>query len=187
MTPTSNPEIADLHRDADAPLTGLLESLPAGAWDAPTPCAGWTAHDVVDHMVNAQRSFLSGHGHDLGPAPDLSVDPAAGWKEHTGRVAALLADPAVTAQAFEGHFGPTTVGEAFGQFYVFDMVAHRWDLARAAGCDERFTPAELDTMETAIAGWGDALYMEGICEAGVEAPAGADRQTRLLATLGRTA
>ncbi len=41
--------------------------------------------------------------------------------------------------------------------------------------------------ESAAAGWGDALYMEGIGGPGVDAPPGADRQTRLLAALGRTA
>lgn len=187
MTSTSPPEIVDLYRDADASLTELLATLPSEAWDAASPCAGWTARDVVAHLVDAQRDFLAGHGHDLGLRPDLGDDPEAAWRAHSARVLALLADPEVAGRAFDGHFGPTTVGQALAQFYVFDMVAHRWDLARAAGRDERFTAPELDTMETAVAGFGDALYMEGICEAGVEAPAGADRQARLLATLGRTA
>ncbi len=65
------------------------------------------------------------------------------------------------------------------------MVAHRWDIASAAGRDERFTDAELDQLETGIAGFGPAVHMEGVCKPGVEAPEGADRQSRVLATLGR--
>ncbi len=185
-TPTSSPAIVDRHRAADVALSDLLTSLPAEAWDAPSPCPGWTARDVVGHLVDAQRTFLTGRGLDVGPAPDLA-DPPAAWRVHADRVTALLADPAVAGQPFEGHFGPTTVGEAFGRFYVFDEVAHRWDVAQAAGREERFTDAELDALEAGIAGFGDALHREGVCAGGVEAPPGADRQAHVLAALGRRA
>lgn len=187
MTTTSTPAIVDQFHRADAPLSALLDSLSAEDWAAASPCEGWTARDVVSHLVDTQRSFLADRGHDLGPAPDLAADPATRWRAHAQQVAALVADPAVAELHYDGHFGPTTVGETLGAFYVFDMIAHRWDVARAAGRDDRFTDAELDAMETGIAGFGDALYMDGICAPGVEAPAGADRQTRLLATLGRRA
>lgn len=88
---------------------------------------------------------------------------------------------------FDGHFGPTTIGETLERFYVFDMVVHRWDVARAVGVDDAFTEAELDQLEAGIASFGDALHMEGICQPGVEAAPGADRQTQVLATLGRRA
>lgn len=184
---TATPEIADTYARADRPLSALLESLSADDWDAPSPCEGWVARDVVAHLVDAQRSFLADRGLDLGPGPDLGADPAAGWRTHADQVAALVADPAVAEVPFEGHFGPTTVGETLAAFYVFDMVAHRWDIAHAANRNERFSDAELDVMEAAIPGWGPALYMDGVCRSGVEAPTDADRQTRLLATLGRRA
>lgn len=185
-TPTTT-AVVDRYRAADASLSALAESLSAADWDRPSPCEGWTARDVLAHLVDAQRSFLSDRGHDLGPAPDLAADPAGGWRAHARQVTDLLGDPSVAAQAYDGHFGPTTVGDTVVAFYVFDMVAHRWDLARAAGRDERFTDEELATMETAIPGWGQALYMDGVCAAGVEAPPGADRQARVLAPLGRRA
>jgi uncharacterized protein (TIGR03086 family) len=185
-TPTSTPTVVDRYRAADAALSSLLTSLPPEAWDAPSPCAGWTARDVVGHLVDAQRTFLAGHGHDLGPAPDLA-DPAAAWRAHADRVIELVGDPTVADQPFDGHFGPTTVGDTLVRFYVFDVVAHRWDVAQAAPRDERFTDEELDALEAGIAGFGGALYAEGICEGGVEAPQGADRQARVLAALGRHA
>lgn len=187
MSPSPNRPIQDLYLEADSALSPLLDSLSAEQWDAPSPCDGWRARDVVGHLIEAQRSFLSERGFDLGPAPGPDADPVAAWRAHRDQVVDLLTSESVAATGFEGHFGSTTVGEALGRFYVFDMVAHRWDLARAAGCDETFTAAELDALEAGIAGFGPALYMEGICRSGVEAPAGADRQTRVLAALGRTA
>ncbi|NEK84426.1 TIGR03086 family protein [Blastococcus saxobsidens] len=171
----------------DRPLTALLDTVPPAGWAAPSPCEGWTAADVVGHLLQTQRDFLTTHGVDLGTAPDVAADPAAAWRAHAQRVAAALADDAVPAREFDGFFGPTTVGAAFEQFYVWDMVVHRWDVARAVGADPGLTDAELDRIEAGADSFGPALHMDGICRPAVEVPADADRQTRALARLGRAA
>lgn len=178
------------YRTADAALTAVLDDVAAERWDAPSPCEGWSARDLVRHLVETQRDFLGGHGVDLGAAPDLAADPASGWREHAARVAAALADPDVPAVAFDGFFGPTTLGATLERFYVWDLVVHRWDVARATGAGASgagFSEAELDQLERGADSFGGALHMEGICRAGVEAPPGASREVRLLARLGRTA
>jgi len=172
---------------AARPLTDVLDSVPAGEWDRRSPCEDWTARDVVAHLVETQRALLAEHGVGLGPAPDVPADPAAAWRAHAGAMVAVLADDAVPAIAYDGFFGPTTLGETLVQFYVWDMVVHRWDVATAVGLGTSFTDAELDRMEGGADVFGDALYLEGICKPGVQAPAGADRATRLLARLGRAA
>lgn len=171
---------------ADRSLTAVLDAVPAGAWTAPSPCEGWSAADVVGHLVETQRDFLARHGVDLGPAPSVSDDPAGAWRDHSKRVQEALADDLVT-MPFDGHFGPTTVGATLEQFYVWDMVVHRWDVARTAGLDAGLTDAELDRMESGADSFGPALYMEGVCAPAVEPPADADRATRVLARLGRRA
>lgn len=88
---------------------------------------------------------------------------------------------------FDGFFGPTTVGEAFVTFYAWDMVVHRWDLARATGLDAALTDAELDLVERGADGFGPALHMDGICAAALEVADDAARQTRVLGRLGRRA
>ena len=165
-------------------MAAVIDSLPPQQWDADSPCEGWTARDVLAHLIDAQRDFLAGHGLNLPARPDLS-DPAAAWAAHSDAVRALLADPEVPARAFDGAFGPTTIGAALLEFYGFDLVVHRWDLAAVTATQYRFSDDELDWMERSIAGWGPALYSEGICRAGVQVPPGADRQTRVLAALGR--
>ena len=177
--------VAAAYSAALEPLLAVVEGVPAGRWDAATPCEGWSARDVVAHVVDTQREFLTGRGVDLGPAPDLA-DPAGALREHTGRVLTAIGDPAVADAPYDGFFGPTTVGETLEQFYVWDLVVHRWDLATATGQDAALSDAELDRVESGAGTWGDALYMEGICKK-VDAPAGADRQTRILAMLGRRA
>jgi uncharacterized protein (TIGR03086 family) len=147
---------------------------------ASTPCEGWTVSDVVDHVVDSQRDFLARHT-DLGPRPD--GDLAARWAAHVAAVEALPED--LWPREFDGYFGRTTVGATLVRFYGFDMVVHRWDVARALGRDERFTDAELDLLETSIAGFGDAMYTEGVCKPAVSLPDGASRQDRVLALTGR--
>jgi uncharacterized protein (TIGR03086 family) len=182
-TPTDS--TATRYASAEQPLRALLDAVPADRWSSASPCEGWTARDVVRHLLETQRDFLTGHGADLGPAPDVDGDPAAAWREHAARVAAALTDESLPATAFEGHFGPTTVGETLVRFYGWDMVVHRWDLARATGVPTRLTETELDRIEEGARGFGPALYMEGVCRDGVRPRVGADRETRVLAVLGR--
>ncbi|CAA9226670.1 MAG: hypothetical protein AVDCRST_MAG57-870 [uncultured Blastococcus sp.] len=180
MNPT-----ATRYAAADGPLTALLDAVPPSAWTNPSPCEGWSAADVVGHLIATQRDFLATHGVDVGPEPDVQADPAAAWRAHAGRVAEVVSDDAVAARPFDGFFGPTTVGAALEQFYVWDMVVHRWDVARAVGAESAFTDEELDRLEADADSFGPALYMDGICAPAVEVPADADREVRALARLGR--
>ncbi len=167
------------------PFGSLVVGLQDEAWDHPSPCDGWTARDVLDHVVTTQREFLAGHGVDLGPVPALAVDPAAGWAAHDGAVRRVVADSTVMDLGYDGFFGPTTVGATLLDFYGWDLLVHRWDIARAAGRDERFTEAELDVVDALAQGFGPGLYQEGVCRPALDAPADADRQTQVLARLGR--
>ena len=172
---------------ADRALTTLLDAAPDTDWTSPSPCQGWTAADVVGHLIKTQRDFLSTHGVDVGEAPDVAADPAAAWREHAARARAALSDDAVATRGFDGFFGPTTVGAALEQFYVWDMLVHRWDVARAFGADASLTDDELDRIEAGAASFGPALYMDGICSPAVDVPAEAARHVRVLARLGRAA
>lgn len=155
-------------------------------WNRDSPCEGWTARDVLRHVIDTQRDFLSGHRVELGTAPDLG-DPVGAWTAHDRAVRVALADPGIAEREFAGAFGPTTLGETMGRFYGFDLVAHRWDLARADGREERFTDSELDLLEQSVEGFGEHLYAAGICKPALETGVEADRQERLLALLGRVA
>jgi len=170
---------------ADRALTDVLDAVPTDRWANPSPCSGWTAADVVGHMIDTQRELLATHGVDLGEAPDVAADPAGAWRGHAKRVAEALADGEVPAQEFDGFFGPTTVGAALEQFYVWDMLVHRWDVARTVGGDAGLTADELDRIEAGADSFGPTLYMEGVCRPAVAVPADADRRTRVLARLGR--
>jgi uncharacterized protein (TIGR03086 family) len=155
----------------------------AGAtdWTAASPCEGWTAADVVDHLVDTQRDFLGRHV-TLWPRPE--GEPDAVWSEHVAAVLDRVGDDVLHAE-YDGYFGGTTVGATLADFYGFDMLVHRWDLARALGREAPFTEAEMDDLDRSISTFGEAMYAEGICRRPVPVPASASRQDTLLGVLGR--
>lgn len=161
----------------------VAQSLTPDQWTMASPCVGWTAADVLDHLVDTQRDFFAERGVALPDRP--SGDQATVWTRHAASVARVLSDPDIDGAEFEGFFGPATVGETLLRFYGFDMVAHRWDIARAAGIEHRFSEADLDVLDAAIAGFGDAMYAPDICAPALPPSADADRQTRVLALMGR--
>ena len=193
---TSSPATTDVldtyTRLADA-FGAVVDRVPTDRWDAPSPCEGWSAGDVLAHVVTSQRGFLADHGIDASTSHNLDVDDPDGsttdlraaWHAHDDRMRELLADPAVAGLEYDSVFGRTTVGRTIVAFHGFDLVVHRWDLATAAGLDERLTDDELDMLERSADGFGEHLYDDGVCAPAVPVPDGADRQERLLARLGR--
>ena len=71
-----------------------------------------------------------------------------------------------------------------------DVLIHTWDLARAAGLDERLDPDEVHRMlagiETMPPEVDEAMRGSGHYGPRVEVAADADEQTRLLAFMGRS-
>ncbi len=171
--------------EARQPLEEVLDAVPADRWSAPSPCERWTVGDIVGHIIGTQRDFFTERGLDVDSDSDTPADPAASWRAHADRIADLVGQDAVVTTGFEGFFGPTTVGDTFETFYIWDMLVHRWDIATAAAVDANLTDGELDVIESGADAFGEGLYMEGICKPGVEIDQDADRLTKVLAKLGR--
>lgn len=180
-----HPALAQHLADADRFSTTVSAVDRAAAWSSPSPCQDWDAAAVLDHVVDTQRDFLAGRDVDTGPRP--AGGPAAVWGEHQALVRRVAADDDLVGAPYDGYFGPTTLAATLRDFYGFDLLVHRWDLGRAAGLDVTWDDREADAVEQALDGFGDSLYMEGICRPAVTPPAGASRQTRLLARTGRQA
>lgn len=154
-------------------------------WAAASPCEGWTAADVVDHVVDTQRQFLSGHGLEVGDRP--TGNPGEVWAQHLAAVRPLVVDEELRGREYDGFFGRTTIGATLDAFYGFDLVVHGWDLGTAGGRPTTFTDADMDAMEQAFAGFGDHAYDEGVFRGPVDVPEDASRQAKLLARMGRSA
>jgi uncharacterized protein (TIGR03086 family) len=169
--------------DAAARFSSLVEAT--SDWSATSPCEGWTAADIVDHVVDSERDFLARHGAELGDRPEGS--PSEVWAAHLTAVRPLAEDDAFVAREFDGFFGRTTIGSTLDRFYGFDLVVHGWDLGWSNDSPTTFTDADMDSLEAAFEGFGDHAYDDGVFHSPVAVPDDAPRQTRLLAWMGRRA
>ena len=156
-------------------------------WSAPAPVAGWTARDVVRHLVEWFPGFLAGGaGVQLPDGPSVDEDPLGAWTTQCDAVQALLDDPAKANKVLSNpHIGEIPLDHAIDRFYTADVFMHTWDLARATGQDESLDPqfcaellAGMEPIEELMRGSGQFGPRVGV-------PADADPQTKLLGFIGR--
>lgn len=184
-SPDQNVTSAQQWTERSEAFTRLVDAVTD--WDAPTPCEGWAARDVVGHVIDTQRDFLVGRGLLAGgvASPAEGASPAAAWREHLDAVNAVVREPGVLDEEYDGYFGPTTVGATLADFYGWDLVIHGWDVARASSQDWSVTDEQAAALMATADSWGPALYSEGICADPVPVADDAPAQDRLLARLGR--
>lgn len=184
ITPAHRTDPLTAWRRSAAPFTAEVEAVTD--WDAPSPCEGWSARNVLAHVIDTELEFLTRVGLAPEGASGPTTDaPAARWSDHLAVVDALLTDPAIAGRSHDGAFGPTTVGAVLTEFYGFDLVVHRWDLARSQGREVRFDAQELALLDASVDSWGEHAYAPGVFDSPLEVPEGADAQTRVLARMGR--
>lgn len=70
-------------------------------------------------------------------------------------------------------------------FYGFDLIVHRADLARATGVEDHLLEEEMDVVEAAADGFGEHLYDDGVCGPAIHLTGDPTREEQLLARLGR--
>ena len=87
-----------------------MEAVAADAWDAPAPCDGWVARDVVGHLVEWLPEFFF-EGWDLvpPPAPSVDDDPVAAWTALDATIQAALDDPEIATGERLDADGPVDV------------------------------------------------------------------------------
>jgi uncharacterized protein (TIGR03086 family) len=153
-----------------------------GAWGNPSPCAGWDARGVVEHVIGFHDVLLL---RPTGTKPARPKDhPAARWAV---TVPAILAAMDRTRSA--GSAAVTGLPELdldrLVPMLTVDVLVHTWDLARAVGVDPGLDPVLCDIADQAVRSNVERLRTSGLFGPAVPVAAGADAATRLVALLGR--
>lgn len=165
----------------------LVAATPAERWDAPSPVEGWTARDVVRHLIGWLPPLLErGAGVALGPFPSVDDDPVAAWRAFADEVQALLDDPATASKVLRNpHIGQVPVAQAVARFFTNDVFQHTWDLALATGQDHGMDPQRCLDLVTAMEPIDDLLRSSG--QYGPRRPVAddADPASKLAAFIGR--
>ncbi len=179
---------ADEHRVVAGEFTATVEGVPADRWDDPAPVDGWTARDVVGHLVEWFPAFLDGATDVTLPAgPSVADDPVGAWRTHTDAVQALLDDTDTAQREYDfPHMGRMSLEQVTDMIYTADVFMHRWDLARATGQDEPLDAAKATAMLEGMLPMDEMLRQSGQYGPRVEVPDDADPTTKLMAFVGRT-
>lgn len=179
--------VAARYRAIAADYLARVEGV--AAWDVATPCDGWTARDLVAHSVNVHRRMLVRL--DGGELPDMEPAPAAPGEDLPGELRALAGavqgalDGGRGGEVVESPAGPVAFAELVGTLLCADTLVHTWDLARATGQDERLDPSAVGVALEFMLPRDAGMRRPGGFGPRLDAPEGADAQTRLLLFCGR--
>lgn len=179
---------AEEYREIGGRFTRLVEGVPDTAtWDRPSPVAGWTARDVVRHLVEWFPGFLSaGAGVELPSGPSVDDDPVAAWRTFSDGVQALLDDPASAELVVRNpHIGDVPLPQAVSRFFTADVFMHTWDLARASGQDVDLDADRCAAMLAGMQPIEEMLRASGQYGPAVPVPDDASVQDRFVAFIGR--
>lgn len=123
-------------------LIDLVDHISLGQLGAPTPCADFDVHAVIDHMIVGGATFAAlfrgeQPGEIAPPAVDGSV-PAAEFRDAMEQLVDAVRSPGAMDRTIPAPFGDVP-GETFARFVALDGLIHGWDLARAT--DRSWTPS----------------------------------------------
>jgi uncharacterized protein (TIGR03086 family) len=164
-------------------FAALTETASADDWSRPSPVDGWTARDVVGHLVEWLPGFISRADVTLRPV-SVEDDPAAAWRRRADDVQRILEQRGETVFS-SPMFGDMPLGAAINQFYTNDVWMHSWDLARALGVEFDLDDERCAEALTAMEPMDALLRSSGQFGAKVPVPADAPVQDRFVAFIGR--
>src|SRR6266571_3017682 len=134
-------DIAELHAQALDATGRIVAGIPAGRWQADTPCDGWDVRALVNHVVsgNLWAAELAADGtiEGVGDRLDgdvLGSDPAGSYAASAEAAAAVFRRPGALEAPCAVSYGPVP-GSVYAGHRFIDVFIHGWDLATATGQD----------------------------------------------------
>ncbi|MGV9775749.1 TIGR03086 family metal-binding protein [Streptosporangium sp. NPDC003464] len=179
--------------DAHEALRTAVRGVAAEDWDLPTPCAGWTVTQVLQHAAGDQIGFASfitgGPGpseNPFAPSGKLDGSPLDMAEEAMKAAADAWATVGEDVQEVSVPVPPGKLPAPLGVgACALDAAVHAWDIAVATGRPSPLTPElarELMPVATAIV---EPLRAFGAYAPALGAEDGDDEVAALLRYLGR--
>jgi uncharacterized protein (TIGR03086 family) len=160
-----------------------------GKWDHVSPCEGWDARGVLEHVIGFHDVLLL---RPLGLKPDRPRDdPQIRWELTYGALKTAfepgrrLFDSVVDIPELQGNPAARLDARAMMPNLTRDVLVHTWDLARAVGADDWLDPQCCEHFYAMLPTDTAALSVSGMFDAPVAVGDQTDVQSKLLARLGR--
>ena len=142
---------------AAAQAANVVNGMPEGTLDAPTPCRDWDLRTLLNHTIlwTSYSAERRAHGESVAEdlmTKDFTAEP--GFRDDYARQIDRAVQAWAKPQAWEGEIGvmgDATPAADVGAMLIMEMVLHGWDVAKATGqeyaCDEAVAAAVLATVE----------------------------------------
>ena len=142
---------------AAAEAAKVVNGVPEGMLDAPTPCNDWDLRTLLNHTIlwTSYSAERRAHGESVAEelmTKDFTADP--GFREDYARQIGQAVRAWAEPGAWEGELGvmgDATPAADVGAMLIMEMALHGWDVAKATGqayhADDAVAEALLDTVE----------------------------------------
>ena len=184
-------DLPQAHAAALATTRGFVAGIRPDQWSEPTPCEDWDVRALVNHIVggNWWASEL-GAGRtieEVGERLDgdvLADDPTGSYDASAAAAAAVFRVPGALERPCAVSYGPVP-GEVYCGHRLLDVLIHGWDVAKATGQDPTLPADLVEACIEVVEPQAELLAGSGMFGTGVDPGTTSDRQTYLLAILGR--
>jgi len=184
-------DIAELHAQALDHTGRIVAGIPADRWQSATPCDGWDARALLNHLVAgnlwaaelAAGGTIAGVGNRL-DGDLLGTDPVGAYASSAEAADTVFRKPGAMDAPCAVSYGPVP-GSVYAGHRFIDVFVHGWDLAVGTGQDAELDPALMQACREVIEPQLAAFRGAGAFGAEVIPPPDATAQDRFLALLGR--
>ncbi len=184
-------DLPEVHAAALDHTRGLIVGIGPGQWHDPTPCDDWDVREVVNHIVSGNFWAAElGAGKTIEAVGDrldgdvLGDNPVAEYLVSAEMATSVFRAPGAMEVPCAVSYGPVP-GAIYCGHRTLDVLIHGWDVAKGTGQDTRLPPDLVEAVIEIVEPQAELLVGSGMFASDVTAAAGADRQTYLLAILGR--
>ena len=176
---------------AAAEAARVVSGVRADQFTAPTPCADWDVHALLNHTILWTAFSAERRARDE-PLPDdlmnrdFAAEPgfAATYAAQIDKAVAAWSDPAAWARDLNVMGSPTPAAD-IAALLVAEMVLHGWDIARASGQRYSGPDAVITATAAAVDASAGMFRQYGGFAAPVPLAGAASALDRVLAASGR--
>jgi uncharacterized protein (TIGR03086 family) len=171
-------------------VSALVDRIDAAQLNDPTPCADFTVHDVLDHMIVGASTFAHAFRGEAAPGimapPVYGRVPAAEFSAAMRDLLAATRSPGAMDRVLNAPMGEMR-GSTFARLVAFDGTIHGWDLATACGLSYELPADAVDAVDGFVReALTDDMRDGDTFKAATRAPESATQLERLVAFSGRS-
>jgi uncharacterized protein (TIGR03086 family) len=184
-------DLPEVHARALDRTHTFVSAIGTGSWDDASVCDGWDVRALLNHVVsgNLWVPELVGGATiaEVGDRLDgdvLGADPLAAYDGSAEVAAAAFREAGAMDRPVAVSYGPVP-GSVYCGHRFLDVLVHGWDLAASTGQDTTLDTDLVEACWEVLEPQQELLAGTGMFGTEVAVAPDADRQTTLLAVLGR--